>query len=176
MIDESGKQKLFRLALDYFSQLSFQPDQIPSSETDFTKNVIFPSLSLWHKNLNMPSFILSSNGHLAPKPLSVWGMQFFPDITIEEFQSKLLAVEIKLLRDNESTGSLAKAVGQSFIYHTLGFYSSISLIMDLRTNQFHDNTLKVMDSSLNENNAKVALLRYNLKFGQLNFKSLEFLK
>ena len=176
MIDENGKQKLFRLAIDFFSKLRFEVDQIPNGETEFTRNILFPSLSKWHKDLNMPTFILSSNGHLAPKPLSVWGMQFFPDITIEEFQNKLLAVEIKLLRDSESTGSLAKAIGQSFIYHTLGYYSSISLIMDLRTNQFHDNSLHNLNPELDENNSKVALLRYNLKFGKLEFKSSEFLK
>ena len=41
---------------------------------------------------------------------------------------------MKILRDHDASGSLTKAVGQTFMYKALGFEKVIGLIFDVRKN------------------------------------------
>jgi hypothetical protein len=59
-------------------------------------------------------------------------MLFFPDIEIAEFAARYVAVEVKILRGAQATGSVTKALGQAVLYRSLGFLSAFVIIVDLR--------------------------------------------
>ena len=76
--------------------------------------------------------ILRHDGAIAPRSIVRYGMSFSPDIEISLYSQKCLAVEVKILRDHDASGSITKAVGQTFMYKALGFEKAIGLIFDAR--------------------------------------------
>jgi hypothetical protein len=57
-------------------------------------------------------------------------MTFLPDAQASLGAQKILAIEVKILRDGDPSGSLSKAIGQTFMYRALGFEMSLGLIFD----------------------------------------------
>jgi hypothetical protein len=83
------------------------------------------------------------DGHLAARPLIQHGMTFLPDAQITLHSQKILAVEVKIIRDVDPSGSLSKAIGQTIMYKSLGFESSIGLIFDMRKER-HDSLAETL--------------------------------
>ena len=75
---------------------------------------------------------------------------------------KILSIEVKILRDSDPSGSLSKAVGQTYLYRALGFEMSLGLIFDGRTKNFAglEDTLAKLDDQ--ENRVKFVLFKSNL--------------
>ena len=88
--------------------------------------------SLLYK-LGERQLVLRYDGKLNPRSMLRHGMNFLPDIEVYLYSQKCIAIEVKILRDHDASGSLAKAIGQTFMYKALGFEIAIGVIFDART-------------------------------------------
>lgn len=77
--------------------------------------------------------VIRYDGKLNPRSMMRHGMNFLPDLEVYLYSQKCIALEVKILRDNDASGSLSKAIGQTFMYKALGFEIAIGLIFDART-------------------------------------------
>jgi hypothetical protein len=130
-----SKNEVSALFNEVFGQLlnSSWP-QIESSqmERSVTRNFVAPLIRDFLLNKGAFHLVLRSDGFLAPRPLIRHGMSFAPDVDISRLNQRILAIEVKILRDNDASGSLTKAIGQTFAYKALGYEKAIGLIFESR--------------------------------------------
>ena len=114
--------------------VKIEPEDIEEGKQErwITNHILAPRLKKILNEYGQHSFIVRHDGGLAPRPLILSGMSFSPDIDISYFQQKCIAIEVKVLRDNDPTGSLTKCMGQTNLYSLLGFHASIGVLIDER--------------------------------------------
>lgn len=130
-------KRLFGRFVETSRSWNFEPSILSSQETAFTGGVLLPRVRDWVGSLGHRSLSLRADGGVPPGAISLAGLDFVPDLEIREFESKLLAIEVKYLRDSDPSGSLAKSIGQAVLYKTLGFEYSCVLLVDCRSDAFH---------------------------------------
>jgi hypothetical protein len=88
-------------------------------------------------------------------------MTFLPDAQASLGSQKILAIEVKILRDSDPSGSLSKAIGQTLMYRALGFEMALGLIFDNRTRKHSglEDPLAMLDQK--ENRVKFILFNSN---------------
>ncbi len=102
------------------------------SETEFTGTVLVPRVLEFVKSLRHRSLIVNGDGFSPPSSLVFARMSFVPDIEILEFGHRLLAIEVKMIRENDPTGAFTKSIGQAVVYKSLGFEFAHVLLIDCR--------------------------------------------
>lgn len=125
-------ERLFRSFDEEIRGWRFDSSALNKQETAFTGTVLLPKVQDWVRTLGHRSLSLRADGGNPPGSLWVAGMEFVPDMEFREYESKLLAIEVKFLRDSDPSGSLAKSIGQANLYRALGFRFSYVLIVDCR--------------------------------------------
>jgi hypothetical protein len=125
-------ERLFRSFDEEVRRWRFDSSALEKQETVFTGTVLLPRVHDWIRTLGHRSLSLRADGGSPPGSLTVAGMEFVPDMEFWEYESKLLAIEVKFLRDTDPSGSLAKSIGQASLYRALGFRFSYVFIVDCR--------------------------------------------
>ena len=101
-------------------------------ERSITNHFVGPAVKSVLEVIGERQLILRHDGEIAPRSMVRYGMSFSPDVEISLYSQKCLAIEVKILRDHDASGSLTKAIGQTFMYKALGFEKVIGLIFDAR--------------------------------------------
>jgi hypothetical protein len=135
MMDLSASQLdvVFKRLVKYFSEIESPSIAWGQQERSLTKNWVGPKLKEFSDSLLIPQLVLRFDGSTAVRPLLKHGMTFLPDAHLNLSHQKICAIEVKILRDTDPSGSLAKAIGQTFMYKNLGYAISLGLIFDLRS-------------------------------------------
>lgn len=69
---------------------------------------------------------------MPPTPVNVMDAYFYPDVEISEYSQRLLAVEVKFIRDGDPSGAISKAIGQTSIYAENGFRYAHAVLIECR--------------------------------------------
>jgi hypothetical protein len=148
---EVSKEEINELFHDVFNLLrKSEWPQIHShqQEKSITRNLVAPVIRNYLVNRGAHQFVLRSDGYLTPRPLVRHGMSFTPDVDISRLNQRLLAIEVKMLRNSDASGSLTKALGQTFSYRALGYERTIGLIFESR-----DRKARNLDEFIQEMNS-----------------------
>lgn len=147
MLSQSQVEIFFSRALDFLTKQKFELNEQGQQERELTTNQVGPAIKSFTQNLLTNQLIVRYDGHLPARPLMKYGMTFLPDAQVTLHTQKLLAVEVKIIREIDPSGSLSKAIGQTQMYRALGFESAIGLIFDLRKSRHHSlsNTLQSLE-------------------------------
>lgn len=129
-------EKLHTEIASRFSNHNWPDLESGQLERTVTKNFVAPIVRTYLDNIGASTLVLRHDGQLQPRPLVRHGMSFAPDLDISRLNQRCLAVEVKILRSNDASGSLTKAIGQTFSYKALGYESSIGLIFEGRGRKY----------------------------------------
>lgn len=132
-LSEARLEKFFLKLIDHFQKIRIDYEVKGQLERSLTKSQIGPALQNFVNSLMMPQLIVRFDGHKAVRPLLRHGMTFLPDAQVILGNQKVAAIEVKILRDKDPSGCLSKAIGQTHLYHALGFEMSLGVIVDART-------------------------------------------
>jgi hypothetical protein len=148
-LSSSQLDRLFVALLEYLDEVENPQIAWGQQERTLTKVWVGPKLREFVDKLLIPQIVLRFDGATPVRPLYKHGMTFLPDAHLNLGHQKICAVEVKFLRDSDPSGSLNKAIGQTFMYRTLGYEMSIGLIFDLRSGSDLDfqNDLNEISSS-----------------------------
>lgn len=144
-LSESEISVFFARLGEYLRTQEFLLESQNIQEREITATTVGPALKQFVSGLLIPQMMVRYDGDLASKPLLRNGMSFFPDAQVSLNLQKVLSVEVKIIRDQDPSGSLSKAIGQAIIYRELGFECSIGLIFDFRKNR-HDSLVDTLNS------------------------------
>ena len=97
-----------------------------------TKHIVRPVVANTLNQIGEKRLILSSDGEYAPKKIVKYGMSFSPDLDVTFLNQRCIAIEVKLLREIDASGSITKALGQTILYQEFGYENSLCLIFDCR--------------------------------------------
>lgn len=152
----------YRKVVSYFESQAFEALARGQQERSLTNNQIGPALKHFVSTLLVPQMLVKHDGDVSVRPLLRHGMTFLPDAQVSIGTQKILSIEVKILRDSDPSGSLSKAVGQTYLYRALGFEMSLGLIFDGRTKNFAalEDTLAKLENR--ENRVKFVLFKSNL--------------
>jgi hypothetical protein len=141
---------LFLKAIEFLQNQAYEATSEGQQERTLTKNQIGPALRKFALSLGIPQLVVRHDGDSPVRPLLRHGMTFLPDAQISLGSQKVLAVEVKILRESDPSGSLSKALGQTFMYRSLGYEISLGMIFDFRRKahaDLHDSLSKVGSTS-----------------------------
>ena len=103
-------------------------------ENAYTARVLYPLVRNWVGTLNKSGLYCRGNGGPSVQPIVVHGLEFYPDIEIVMDSQKVLSIEVKFIRDQDSNSSITKGLGQGLLYQLHGYETSFVLFFDLRLN------------------------------------------
>jgi hypothetical protein len=136
---------LYKKVILYFQSYDFAALGENQLELALTKAQIGPALKKIMLQLGFQQMIIRFDGDSSVKPLVRYGMTFLPDLQAYIGMQKILAIEVKILRDQDASGALNKAIGQTFIYRELGYEMAIGMIFDKRIRK-SENLFALLDS------------------------------
>ena len=134
-LSQSKLDKLSAITVEYLKNVDWVLPVVGQQERTVTNHSVGPAIENLIEGLREPHLVLRYDGKLNPRSILRHGMNFLPDVEVYMFTQKCLAIEVKILRDTDASGSLTKAVGQTFLYKALGFEIAIGLIFDIRKNK-----------------------------------------
>lgn len=102
------------------------------AEPDFTGTVLIPRVLEFVKTLRHNSLVVNGDRFSPTSSLFHAQMSFIPDIEILEFGHRLLAIEVKMIRESDSSGAFTKSLGQALVYKSLGFEFAHVVLLDCR--------------------------------------------
>lgn len=120
-----------------------------------TKHLVRPVVKKTLDNIGERRLLLSSDGETKPRQINRFGMTFSPDLDVTFLSQRCISFEVKLLRDSDASGSITKALGQSIIYHELGYSYSLCLIFDCRTRRNSSLVEFALDKKYSDNRVKL---------------------
>jgi hypothetical protein len=135
-LSKSYLEKFFEKLISHYQSIEIEYDAQGQIERSLTKKQIGPALNKFVESLLVPQLLVRYDGHKTVKPLLRHGMTFLPDAHVTLGNQKVAALEVKILRDGDPSGSLSKAIGQTYLYRALGFEMSLGLIIDARTKKY----------------------------------------
>lgn len=161
-LSDGQLEVFYRKVVSYFESQAFEVLARGQQERSLTNNQIGPALKHFVSTLLIPQMLVKHDGDVSVRPMLRHGMTFLPDAQVSIGTQKILSIEVKILRDSDPSGSLSKAVGQTYLYRALGFEMSLGLIFDGRTKTFAglEDTLAKLDDK--ENRVKFVLFKSNL--------------
>ncbi len=146
MLSQDQLDVFFSKTVDFLLKQQFKLNEKGQQERDLTTRQVGPSLKSLTQTLLLNQLVVRYDGHLPARPLIQCGMTFLPDAQITLHSQKVMAVEVKIIREQDPSGSLSKAIGQTLMYRALGFESALGIIFDLRKERHFalDETLKAL--------------------------------
>jgi hypothetical protein len=160
-LTESEIQKFFEKVVSFFEGKEIEAMAQGQQERSLTKNQIGPALKEFVTKIGIPQIVVRYDGHNPVRPLLRHGMTFLPDAQASLGSQKILAIEVKILRDSDPSGSLSKAIGQTFMYRALGFEMSVGLIFDHRSKRYGGLEVPLSDIDQLDNRVKFILFNVN---------------
>lgn len=151
LTDQQVGNLTLKVIADLRSGLKLDLNEV-RQERSITKYLILPIVRETLNKIGEARLFLGSDGEKVPKPLIRFGMTFSSDLEIRYFEQRCLAIEVKILRNNDPSGSLSKAIGQSLIYRNMGFLHSICLVIDSRNKRYPEIQSFLDDTLANEKN------------------------
>jgi hypothetical protein len=124
--------KLSELFGDRIADLEWRRPTPGESEPTYTGAELLPSVSDLMSNLDTPGLVVRADGGVPTRPVSLFGVEFYPDLEIAYFDARSLAVEVKFIRGADGTGSISKALGQALVYRAGGYPHVHVVLIDCR--------------------------------------------
>lgn len=159
-LTESEVQKFFEKVVSFYEGKEIEAMAQGQQERSLTKNQIGPALKEFVTKVGIPQIVIRYDGHNPVRPLLRHGMTFLPDAQASLGSQKILAIEVKILRDSDPSGSLSKAIGQTYLYRALGFEMSLGLIFDHRSKRHGG--LEVPLSEIDQLDNRVKFILFNV--------------
>lgn len=106
--------------------------QLGLPEPEITGTVLIPQMLKFVNGLGHKSLVVTGDRFSSPTALWHAQMSFVPDMEVLNYGARLLAIEVKVIRDTDPSGAFTKSLGQAVIYRSLGFFCSHVIVLDCR--------------------------------------------
>src|SRR4051812_37426783 len=87
------------------SGANWRRPELNEAEPAFTGSVLLPQVGGMVAGLNTPGIVVRADGGVPTRPVSFFNVAFYPDLEIAYFDNRSLAVEVKFLRDQDTSGA-----------------------------------------------------------------------
>ena len=147
--------KLLEYVDGWVKELNFPVISPASEEKKFTAEYLLPWLREKVEQLAKPGLYVRGDGGPSVHPV-VWSdIAFYPDLTIVFGEEKLIAFEVKLIRQVDPGSSLSKAIGQSILYSSFGYKVSRAIVVDCRESTRGNDLMKWKSQIVITNNSGI---------------------
>lgn len=110
-------------------QMAWEAPLAGEKEPTYTARVLAPQVESFLATLNEPRLQLKADGDLRPVPIAFDSRHFYPDISIDHLNERVLAIECKFMGDSHVNSSLTTAIGQAVVYRSLGYRAAFVFLI-----------------------------------------------
>ncbi|NBR65436.1 MAG: hypothetical protein EBS85_07010 [Micrococcales bacterium] len=163
---DSKQAKLWALTNIFCSsELLWSNKLSDEKEPAYTKRVLVPQFSAFAESLNEKQLNINSDGMTdRPRPVTLNGAQdFYPDMSLDLYGDRGIAVEVKYLSKKSYSDALSKALGQAILYSAFGYVGAVVLLISKSgENEIAAKDLKILNSGLEAAYVSVHIVHQNL--------------
>jgi hypothetical protein len=99
-------------------------------EPAYTARCLVPLVRGFVQRLDIPGLVEAGEGASRVRPVPVFGLLFFPDLTVTYHRERILAFEVKFLGHGGRQNSIATALGQAYLYREGGYRRTGAFLID----------------------------------------------
>lgn len=101
------------------------------TEYAYTKRCLSGQLRITVERLGLRGLVVAGAGVNPVRPVNLFRLNFYPDLAIFYYRSRVLAVEVKYVGRGQRENSVATALGQAMVYQCGGYPLTAVLLVDL---------------------------------------------
>lgn len=146
--------KLLEYVDAWVKELNFPVVGLAWEEKKFTADYLLPWLRGKVAELAKPGLYVRGDGGPTVHPVVWSNIAFYPDLAIVSDEEKLVAFEVKLIREVDPGSSLSKAIGQSILYSSFGYKVSRAIVVDCRDSQKGNSLMEWRGKIINTNSSE----------------------
>lgn len=129
-LSEIQHTRLKSEVLDALESISWPGVIAGETEPHYTARVVFPPLRGLQQKLGHPGLSIRSDGFETPEYVTLGNLTFVPDISFSHDHQREIAIECKFVMLGNTNNQLSTAIGQATLYKSLGYKSSIVLLIE----------------------------------------------
>jgi hypothetical protein len=133
--------RVFDLSVQVLRQVALLAPSAGERERAFTAVRLRPHIENLVGDVGVHGLRVAGDGGGPVRPVFLFGLQFFPDLTVSYFDQQLAAFEVKFLRAAQRQRQLVTAAGQAYFYRRVG-YERVGLILIDLDNRLSDSEIE----------------------------------
>jgi hypothetical protein len=110
-------------------------------EPVYTARCLYPMVRDALAELGIHGLIEAGDGGASAQPVPMFGLLFYPDLTVKFHGKPTLAIEVKYLGGGSRGNSVATALGQAYLYQRAGYKHTGAFLID-RANRITNAQIK----------------------------------
>ncbi len=135
-LDEDAKRRLVGLIDSTLRRFPCPMPREGETEPLFTAHILLPQVRLRIQELGIQGVTATGDGSARPTPTYLLGHRFYPDMSVSYFGERLVAYEVKFLRQGGRSNAISTALGQCLLYQ-LDRYPRVRAVL-IDTNELVD--------------------------------------
>lgn len=141
MLTEQQRLRLFQETVEFSSlRLEWHEHLDSEREPKYTARVLLPQYKMLVTALDHHGLVLRSDGATRPQPVRLSGRDFYPDLAVNYYAQRELAIEAKFVSPTNITSVLTTAIGQAVSYTSGGYNMALIVAVSTTGHQLIDST------------------------------------
>jgi hypothetical protein len=99
-------------------------------EPHYTARCLLPPVRELLERLSIPGLVEAGEGGPRVRPVGLFGLRFYPDLTVTFRGSKIVAIEVKFVGSQGRQNAIATSLGQAYLYRQAGYRHSGAFLVD----------------------------------------------
>lgn len=134
-------QRLMELITLCLRDIDLDAPEPAEREPVYTARCLLSPVRAALRKLRIHGLVEGGDGGTRAQPVPLFGLLFYPDLTIRYHGTPILAYEVKYLGRSGRQASIATGLGQAYLYQQAGYKHAGAFLID-RTNTMSDEEIK----------------------------------
>lgn len=140
-LTEAQVSRLMEFVVSEFREVPLEAPLPIESETAYTRRCLVSLVRGVLARLAIEGLVDAGIGSAPVQPVPLFGLLFFPDLTVTFHGRRILAFEVKFLGATGRQYSVSTALGQTYLYQQAGYRRAGTLLLDV-ANLLSDDDVK----------------------------------
>jgi hypothetical protein len=140
-LDEAQVARLMKLVAGALRQNALEAPHPSEREPAYTARCLRAPIMHVLAELQIDGLMYAGDGGAPVRPVPLFGLSFYPDLTVTFFGARTLAFEVKFLSSARRQNSVATGLGQAYLYRQAGYRRTGAFLIDL-ANMMSDEDIK----------------------------------
>lgn len=123
--------RLMVLVTKRLREAQLEAPRAEEREPVYTARALTPRVREALEELGIVGLVEAGDGAGAVRPVPLFGLLFYPDLTVAFHGIRTLAFEVKFVGHSGRQNSIATCLGQAYLYRQAGYQQAGALLIDL---------------------------------------------
>lgn len=130
-LTDAQASRLMALVAQVLREEQLQAPLDGEREPHYTARCLLLPVRQLLERLSIHGLVEAGEGGARVRPVGLFGLRFYPDLTVTFRSSKILAFEVKFVGGQGRQNVIATALGQAYLYRQAGYRHAGAFLIDL---------------------------------------------